>query len=483
MLVWFVGLYLLVTISIGLYAASKVKNAADFVVAGRHLPLPVIVATVFATWFGSETVLGIPAAFVKDGLRGVVADPFGSSMCLILVGLFFARPLYRLKLLTIGDFFRGRYNRSVELITAIAIVISYLGWVSAQIKAMGLVFSVVTQGAVTPEQGMFIGIAIVLVYTLMGGMWAVAMTDAFQMTVVIGGLLFIAWIVAGLAGGVGTVVAHAEAAGKLDFLPRFEARDMVAFIAALVTMGFGSIPQQDVFQRVSSAKSENVGALGSVLGGSIYFVFAFVPMFLVYSATLIDPQLVARYLETDAQFILPQLIIQHTPFVAQVLFFGALLAAIMSCSSATLLAPSVTFTENILRPFLPDITDGQLLRAMRIVVFVFGLAVLAFALSSSESIFEMVENAYKVTLVAAFVPLAAGVYWSRATTQGALFSIAAGVGLWLSGEVLAPEGYLDGFLPVQFAGLLGAIAGMVVGSLLPQWFGRFSAQAARSHVY
>ena len=103
MLLQFVVLYLIVSVAIGLYAATKVKNSADFVVAGRHLPLPFIIATVFATWFGSETVLGIPSKFLNEGLKGVVADPFGSSMCLIFVGLFFARPLYRMGLLTIGQ--------------------------------------------------------------------------------------------------------------------------------------------------------------------------------------------------------------------------------------------------------------------------------------------------------------------------------------------------------------------------------------------
>ena len=121
-LLWFVVLYLIVSIAIGLYAATKVKTAADFVVAGRHLPLPFIIATVFATWFGSETVLGIPAKFLNEGLKGVIADPFGSSMCLIFVGLFFARPLYRMKLLTIGDYYRARYNRPVELVTSLCIV-------------------------------------------------------------------------------------------------------------------------------------------------------------------------------------------------------------------------------------------------------------------------------------------------------------------------------------------------------------------------
>jgi Na+/proline symporter len=466
-LIWFVTLYLIVSIGIGLFAATKVKNSADYVVAGHHLPLPFIIATVFATWFGSETVLGIPAKFLNDGLKGVVADPFGSSMCLILVGLFFARPLYRMGLLTIGDYYRARYNRPVEVVVSLCIVISYLGWVSAQVTALGLVFNVLTEGLLEPWQGMMLGVGIVLVYTLAGGMFSVAFTDLFQMLIIGAGMVYIAIIVSGIAGGAGVVIDHAAAAGKFDFWPKLEAREIILFVSAWATMGLGSIPQQDVFQRVSAAKNENTAALGSVLGGSIYFFFAFVPMFLAYSAIMIDPKMVADLISKDSQLILPRLILDHAPFAVQVMFFGALLAAILSCSSATLLAPSVTFAENVLRGFLPTLSDWQFLRLLRIVVFLFAVGVLAFAINSNSTIYGMVENAYKITLVAAFTPLAFGLYWKRATTQGAAAAIVLGLSTWIALEVFNPEAYL----PPQFAGLLAAISGMIAGSLLPQRYG------------
>src|SRR3954464_15748347 len=130
MLLWFVIIYWIISVGIGLWAAMRVKTSKDYAVAGRSLPFYIVTATVFATWFGSETVLGISSTFVREGLSGVVADPFGSSLCLVLVGLFFARPLYRMNLLTIGDYYRKRYNRSVEVLTTLCIVISYLGWVA-----------------------------------------------------------------------------------------------------------------------------------------------------------------------------------------------------------------------------------------------------------------------------------------------------------------------------------------------------------------
>ena len=220
MLLWFVIAYWVISVGIGLLTALKVKNATDFAAAGHSLPMPIVTATVFATWFGAEAVLGIPATFVKEGLGGVVADPFGSSICLILVGLFFAKPLYHKKFLTIGDFYREKYGRSVEILVTLCIGVSYLGWVSAQIMALGLVFHVVSDGAISQSTGMLIGSGSVLIYTLFGGMWAVAITDFLQMIIVVVGLLYIGHELSAMTGGVMTVVNHADAAGLLKFFQR-----------------------------------------------------------------------------------------------------------------------------------------------------------------------------------------------------------------------------------------------------------------------
>ncbi len=464
MLIWFVILYLLLSVGIGVYASRRVHNARDFVVAGRNLPLPIVTATVFATWFGAETVLGISATFVKEGLSGVVADPFGAGMCLIIAGLFFAQRLYRLNLLTIGDYYRMRYNRTIELIMTVCIMISYLGWVSAQVTALGLVFNLVSDGAINQATGMCIGTAIVLAYTMVGGMWSVALLDFVQMTVIMAAMLLIALVVGREAGGFPHVLEHLQASGKLQFFPTGGYETWLPFIGAAVTMMLGSIPQQDVFQRITSAKNERTAVRGAVAGGMLYFAFAFVPMFLAFSAFLIDPKLFGDLLQSDSQMVLPTLILQHTPLVAQILFFGALLSAIMSTASATLLAPSVMFTENILKHFaLRHMSNQEMLRTMRIIILSFGGLVLWFALHSEASIFKMVENAYKITLVAAFVPLAFGLYWQRANTQGALLSIALGLSSWLLMESVAPEG----IWPPQLVGLLMSLLGMLVGSWLP----------------
>ena len=465
MLLTLVIVYLLVTIGVGLYAAKRVKNTADFAIAGRNLPMVMIITTTFATWFGSETVLGIPAKFINGGLGGVVEDPFGAGMCLILVGLFFAGKLYKMTLLTISDYYRERYGRTVEVICSLIIMVSYLGWVSAQVTALGLVFNLLSAGAISIPAGMTIGVVSILAYTLFGGMWSVAVTDFVQMIILVSGLAILAVFAGNQAGGADKVIAYAVSKDMFRFWPEPSFKDIMFFFAAAITMMLGSIPQQDVFQRVMSANNVKSATRGPVIGGICYILFAFVPMFLVASAMLIMPQQAAALLHDDPQKIMPTLVLEKMPFVMQVLFFGALLSAIKSTASATLLAPSVTFTENIWRQFRPRTSDRQELRTMRITVLVFSVFVLVYAIRmEGTSIYEMVSGAYQVTLVGAFVPLVFGLYWKKATTQGAIFSIVLGLLAW--GLFLATPAGEE--FPAQLAGVLASFAGMLVGSLGPQ---------------
>ncbi|HEV2611585.1 MAG TPA: sodium:solute symporter family protein [Noviherbaspirillum sp.] len=479
-LITFVVLYLLGTLALGVWAGTRIKNSSDFAIAGRSLPLIMVITTTFATWFGAETVMGIPAKFVQEGLGGIVEDPFGAGTCLILVGLFFAAKLYKLNLLTIGDFYRHRYGKGVEVFCSVAIILSYLGWVAAQITALGLVFSVLTNGAMSETAGMIVGTLAVLIYVVVGGFLAVAWTDFIQMIVLVIGLTIIAVFAADLAGGTDQVFAMATQANLWNFLPPPTFTDIAFFIAAALTMMLGSIPQQDVFQRVMSAKNAPTARTGAVIGGASYILFAFVPMFIVACAVVVMGASALDLAKNDYQRLLPTFVMTKMPLVMQILFFGALLSAIKSTSSATLLAPSTSFVENILKNLRPGMTDRQQLFAMRCSIVVFATLVLSYAIAmKGTSIYELVSTAYQVTLVGAFVPLVMGLYWRRATTQGAILSLFAGVTTW---ALFFPQ--LTGLgevFPGQLAGLLAAFAGMLVGSLLPQFVGNSSGEGQAGH--
>jgi len=462
MVLAFVVFYLLVSVGIGLWAAKRVHNARDYIVAGRNLPFIVVLAMVFATWFGAETVLGISATFLREGMVGLASDPFGASLCLILFGLIFAKPLYRMNLLTLGDFFRQRFDARIEMVLSLCIVISYLGWVAAQFTALGVVFYVLSDGLITQQSGIILGAAVVLTYTVFGGMWSVAWTTFVQMILIVVGLLIVAGYAGAQAGGVSTVVAHAAAAGKLEWLPPLsDGSALLTWIGGLVTMALGSIPQQDVFQRVNSSKNEFVAVWGTALGGLSYLLFAAVPLFTAYAATMIDPETTAQLLESDPQLILPTLVTSQMPLWLQILFFGALLSVIMSTASGTLLAPAVTFTENVVKGQWPGMSDRQLLAATRWAVSGFTLIVLTYALLSNTTIHQMVENAYRVTLAGAFVPLAFGLFWRRATSFGATMAVVTGLGVWLFGELFFPPLAL----PPHLIAMGVAAVVMVVASL------------------
>ena len=466
-LITFVVLYLVGTLALGVWAGTRIKNTSDFAIAGRSLPLIMVVTTTFATWFGAETVMGIPAKFVQGGLGSIVEDPFGAGTCLILVGLFFATKLYKQNLLTIGDFYRQRFGKGVEVFCSAAIILSYLGWVAAQITALGLVLSVLTQGAMSETAGMIVGTIAVLVYVVIGGFLAVAWTDFIQMIVLVIGLSIIAVSASHLAGGADKVIAMAQSKDLFKFLPEPSFKELAAFIGAGITMMLGSIPQQDVFQRVMSAKDASTARNGAVIGGVSYILFAAVPMFVVSCAVVVMGNEALELAKNDYQRVLPTFVMTKMPLIMQILFFGALLSAIKSTSSATLLAPSTSFVENILKNLRPHMSDRQQLFAMRATIVVFAILVLIYAIAMrGTSIYELVSAAYQVTLVGAFVPLAMGLYWSRATTQGAVVSLALGIVTWL---VFFPQVSSFGeYLPGQLAGLLAALVGMVAGSLAPQ---------------
>jgi Na+/proline symporter len=238
---------------------------------------------------------------------------------------------------------------------------------------------------------------------------------------------------------------------------------------------------------MTSAKNEDTAVRGTIIGGLIYFCFAFVPIFIAYSAVVADPAVAKLFGAEDAreiQKILPDLVLGKMPLWAQVMFFGALLSAILSTASGALLAPTSLFTENVLRPFAPRMSDAQFLLTLRVILVTFTAGALLFALNSKSTMYEMVQNAYNVTLAGAFIPLLAGAYWKRATTQGALFSIVLGIGCWLGASQVAAEA----MVPANLIGLFGSIIGMAMGSLAPQLIGnqghsiettlRHAAQAA-----
>ncbi|KAA3436436.1 sodium:solute symporter family protein [Rufibacter hautae] len=453
MLIFFVLLYLVLNVLLGLWAARRVHNTSDFMLAGRALPLPMATAVVFATWFGSETILGASAEVAEEGLIGMVEDPLGAALCLVLVGLFFARKLYRMNLLTFGDFYRVKFGRSAEIIASFCLVISYFGWVAAQMVALGISFNLLL--GTTLVQGILIGSFLVVLYTYFGGMWSVSVTDYLQTIMIILGLIIVTWWV--MREKPFSEITATLPADFYRITPKTGTSfsGWLNYLALWMTIGLGSIPQQDVFQRVMSSKSEKVAVWASLLAAFLYLTVALLPLVLALYAKVLHPQLAG----TDAQMLVPHLILGSSPMFIQVLFFGALISAIISTASGAILAPASILSENLLRPFFKDITDQKLLALSRGSVLIVSVISLGFALSRNN-IHELVSESSALSLVSLLVPLVAGIFLKKASATAAILSMVLGMGTWLfcrlSGTEVEPMWY----------GLLGSTAGYVLGGLL-----------------
>jgi Na+/proline symporter len=478
MLLNFVIAYILISIALSLWAARRVHNTRDFYTAGRSLPLVMVTAMMFAGWFGAETVMGIPATFMEDGLLGLLSDPLGAAACLILFGLFFAKRLYRMNLLTIGDFYRQRYSRGIEVLTGLAIALSYLGWVAAQITALGMLINLLTHQALSISDGIMLASVIVVIYTVVGGLWSVAITTSIQIVITVISLSTIAWLLVDQVGGLAPIWQHALLNDAFKLPSDVSPLLALAMLTSFLTLAFGSIPQQDVFQRANAARNEQIAAWSAIGGGVLYLIFTSIPLIIAYSAHLIDPSLLERIMAVDGEALIPALIQQELPLFAQIVFYGALVGVILGTSASTLLAPSFMLSENVLRDLFPrPLSDKQMLLLTRSVIVSFALLVCIYALQAralDAGLHDMVEAAYKVTLVVAFVPLVAGLFWRKANNSGAWLSIVLGLVVWIGGELW----FNDNEVGAQWWGLMAAIVGMLLGS----WWGGKETDGRQSQL-
>jgi Na+/proline symporter len=450
--------YAIVMILIGIYAARKVKNSEDYVLAGRSLPFYMALSTVFATWFGSESILGAGSKFAEGGFSNVIEDPFGAGLCLIIAGIFFNRKLYRLKFLTIGDYFKSRYNTIIALFLSSVIIVSYFGWVAAQFLALGVVLHTIIP-ALSITTWVVISAIVVSGYTVLGGMVSVALHDTVQSAIIIIGLIVILAAVLPLVGGFSGFVSILPE-GHLSIFPQTDSMlAWIVFFTALMTQGFGSIPQQDIYQRAMSARNEKESMWASIIGGLLYFTVVMIPIAIASIAAHLYPEVLA----TNSQLLIPKLISEHTSSVIQVLFFGALISAILSTASGALLAPATLLAENIIKPFFREMGDKLRMLIIQVGVGVVALGGVILAYNPDAHIYELVGSAYSITLVAGFVPLAFGLYAPWVNSFGALVSIIAGVSSWLI------AGEIGTAVPSTFIGFVCSLGGIIIGSYLGRY--------------
>ena len=416
-------LYLLLTLAIGAWAARRIHSTADFTLAGRSLPAGLVGVTIFATWYGPEFIMGVPGYFVQDGVMGIIADEFGTLLCLLLVAFFFARRLYLMGIVTLSDFFRRRFGARVELATSLIQVLAYFPWIAAQFVALAYLFGAIL-GTTVPE-GIFLGAGIVVVYTYVGGMWAVTLTDLLQSVLIVTGLMIVAAGLLGETGGLAPLLAD-RPPGFYDFVPERTVAGWSDYLALWMAFGLGAIPSQEIYQRLFSARSATAGRNGVVLSAVLLFVVGGIPLVIGLAAAYLHPDLLA---DGDGQDLIPAVVMRYAPLPVQVLFFGALISAILSTSSGAMLSPATVIGENLIRPRFRSVTDRQLLRWTRLSVVAVAVVAAGFALNDSH-VHGLVVDSTVLLMVCLLAPLTLGLYWPGANTAGAWCAMVAGAVAW-----------------------------------------------------
>ena len=450
-----VSIYMLGMIAVGLYASRKTHTVGEFMVAGRGLPLWICSFTVMATWFGGSTIMGGAGAAYSDGMLGVIEDPWGGALALLLVGFFFARTFRRLRIITVADFMEQRYGRLAAIAITITQVFANTVWVASMLVGFALIFKSLT--GIPMDVGIYSGAVIIVFYTAIGGMWAVALTDFIQMCIILVGLVVLFTVVWFNIGGWGAIAPHL---GEHTFrmIPLDNTLDQwLNYLRAWTIIGLVDISSQTLFQRVASAKSERVAQNAFYFGGFGYLVFGMIPVLLGIIGSVTMPEL------EDTEGVIPAMMVEYLHPVAVAVFVGALLAAIMSSADSALLAVGSLIGKNVLSMVKRDATPQLSLLVTRAAIPVAGI-VAVFVAKNVREVYTLMVDSNILGLAVIIVPFILGVWWSKANRTGALTGMAAGIAAWLITMQVAPA------WPADFMGLAACLVTMLVVTPLTQKF-------------
>lgn len=418
-----IGIYAMLMLLIGWLAGRRVKTLDDYLVAGRRLPMFLAVPTIVATWFGAGSAMGVSGTVYAQGFYGVLADPFGCSLALVIAGLFFAAPFRRLKLMTISDLLGRAFGKRFERVATWLMVPFYIGTLASQMVGMGYVFEIVSGGS--PQVGIYLGSAIVVLYTFSGGMWAVTVTDFIQFTLLTIGMCLLLPICF-------TQIPDRTALNQ-QFIQEFATLvpqgqshfDWLSYAGRILMTSLGAILGQDLIQRSLASRSESIARRSAIWGGLFYFLLGLIPLYIGLAGREILPDL------AKPEQLMPLLAQQFLSPLAFTLFACGLLSAIMSTADSYLLAGTSLVTHNLLLPHLPSASESQKLYLVRAVNIGFAVLALGVALCG-PTIFDLMVHTQATLFVAIFVPASAALFLKHSHPLPAWAAVLGGGGAWIS---------------------------------------------------
>lgn len=434
LVVLFIVIFFLIRLVIGIWASRKVEDDVDYVVAGRRLPIHMAAASIMATWFAAETLMGASETAYDYGFQGVIFDPFGAAMCLFISGAFFVRLMRRAKYLTIVDFFERRYNKAMIVLSVIAQMLTYFSWTAAQVVAGGAIVQALF--GIDPVWGMIIIITVVAAYTTLGGMLADTTLDFFQMFLTAGGITMVFVVMLNAVGGWSGLIEGAGStyvsepftllpiAGE-GYLGYTGMTGWMYWLAAWMAIGLGSVATQDLMQRSMAARNQATSVYGSYFAGVLYLFFGIMSPLIGIMVYTLSPGL------EDTGYLLISAAMTHLAPIFTAIFIAALSSALMSTSDSSLLAGASAVTENLIPLITGKKLDGKTaLRATRVMVVVNAAIALAIGLWA-QTIYELSILAWSLLLVGLFVPFSFGMYWKKANSWGAVAAFLGGFAVWI----------------------------------------------------
>ncbi len=424
-----VAIYLASMVALGVAVSRRSKSFNDYAVAGRRLGFVMAYATILATWFGTGLAMGGASMAYSFGLRGVIMDPIGAGLSILLFGLFFASILRRRGYITIADFFRDRYGSRMEALSAVVQVLAYMGWSASLLVTFGTILKVFT--GVSYTYGLLIGVAVTIAYTTIGGLWSVVYTDLIQAGLLVAGILALFLVVLDEVGGL-SVFGSTIPWDALSILPEkgfgylgyIGAMGAAFYISSWLVQGLGAVNSQDLVQRAAASRDESVARKSALAASFSYIILGLIPALIGIMATQIYPSM------DNPDEVIPKLAVDLLPTPLFTLFAVGILAALMSSADSAILVPSVVAAENIAPALGLGRSERSKLVIARLMVPVISILALAIALKA-PTIYMLMNLSWELILMTHAIPFIAGLISSKPNEKTVVTAVAAGLALWV----------------------------------------------------